>query len=91
MDLKDGNVAPSLFLLFSLFLFLSGLHGSFIFSHFSSFGIFYFCPLWDLFLIVGANILFITGYQYTLSTIRTEGNKHENLYASASVAGCAKI
>src|SRR3954468_10554622 len=85
----------SLFLF--LFLFFWWPHWLFLFnSHLSSLGSFNFCPLWDLFLTLGA-ILYIL-QEYRRSFTLYKGTQHKEnvtimmqLYASARVAGYAMI
>src|SRR3954465_5076442 len=65
-------------------------------SHLSSFGSFDFCPLWDLFLTLGA-ILYIL-QEYRRSFTLYKGTQHKEnvtimiqMYASDRVAGYAMI
>src|SRR3954471_22446273 len=93
---------PSLFLFlffsFSLFLFnFWWPQWLFLFnSHLSSLGSFNFCPLWDLFLTLGAILYILQKYRRSFTLYK--GTQHkENVtimmqtYAFARVAGYAMI
>src|ERR1041385_1955724 len=65
---KDSSVAPFslfiFFLLFSLFFIFWWPQWLFLFnSHLSSLGSFDFCPLWDLFLTLGAIFYILQEYR----------------------------
>src|SRR4051812_625151 len=86
-----------IFLFFLFFLFFWWPQWLFLFnSHLSSLGSFDFCPLWDLFLTLGA-ILYIL-QEYRRSFTLYKGTQHKEnvtimmqIYASARVAGYAMI
>src|SRR3954471_1620822 len=82
---------PSLFLFFfsfSLFLFFGGLNGSFYLT--------LICPLWDLFLTLGAILYILQEYRRSFTLYKGTHKKKMQLimmqmYASARIAGYAMI
>ena len=95
-----------LFLFFLIFYFLVASLALSIYLSFFLFGIFYFvlfgiffCPLWDIFLTLRGNTLYFTRIIEDLSHFTRSTQHKENMklsrcmqmYASASVAGCAMI
>src|SRR3954464_12212239 len=87
---RNSSMPPSLsfFLFFSLFFIFGGLTGSFYLT--------LICPLWDLFLTLGA--ILYTLQEYRRSFTLYKGTQHKEnvtimmqMYASARVAGYAMI
>src|SRR4051812_6715105 len=85
VDLSKGIVVCHLL---SFFVFFCGIHGSFYLT--------LICPLWDLFLNLRGNTLYITRVYEIFVTLQKYSYKEDitimmQMYASARVAGYAMI
>ena len=97
---RNSSVAPFslfiyLFIYFLFFLFFVFLwpHWLFLFiSHLSSFGIFYLCPLWDLFLTLRATLYILQEWRsHTFTRYLYKNWNYIMMYANVCMYQCSRI
>src|SRR3954467_3477456 len=88
---RNSSVPPSLFLFlfFYFFVFLWWPQWLFLFnSHLSSLGSFNVCPLWDLFLTLGATLYILQEYRRSFTLYKGTHIKKKCNYHDANVCLC---